>query len=497
MVLGAVLVASARADELGERLARMIGEHERSLVQVSFEVEVSNPFAGFGAMGGGRGARPGGSGDDEGGRRSWRDRRGSGGGGGETMQETGVGVLLDDQGHVLMARFQAPTIFGMSGGDSQKRGLAVTLGDGTQVEAEMVGTDEGLGLSVIRFDPAGLDLQPIARSRTGRVSMGDPVVVLGLLDASLGRGPTYRLTRVAGVIEGDRACMVTHDTVDDMIASPVLAEDGSLVGFIAPWRSEGEQQGGGFSMRGITRLLQGRGGGDLVARGVIVGLDRCQSILDDPASVGSGERGVHHGISVRAMGAAERGFYGGLEEHPGCVIVETVAEGSPAATAGIEPGDVLVAVGGKPVEVNRVGDEGRFDTLFAGRAPGDRVEVTGFRDGESRSFELVLVDAPTSWENAPTDGDSRYGVTTRELTDDYVRERGLPAGTRGVVVTQADPGGAAATAGLVSGDVIVSANGQAVESLSVWKRALATGGSLALEYLRNGQRQTATMTPGR
>jgi serine protease Do len=164
--------------------------------------------------------------------------------------------------------------------------------------------------------------------------------------------------------------------------------------------------------------------------------------------------------------------------------------GSPAAEAGVREADILLKVEDEVIDSRAVGG---FEQLFATRQPGEQVKLQGLRDGEPISFTLALATAPATWADAPTHRDDALGLTVKQITADYVEERRLQAGQQGVVVVALTEEGVAARAGLREGDILVSASGRPLESLSVFQRALAAGGNLDVEYLRGGSRGTTTL----
>jgi serine protease Do len=406
------------------------------------------------------------------------------------MEESGPGVILDRQGHVLAAHFEPPS-FGF-GGDATTPAMEeikIRLPDGATVEGEYLGQDPVTRLAILKFDPAGLTFQPLATGRGGSIGLGDPVMVVGRLPASLGSGMTFRMTRINGEVGG---VYLTQESLDDMISAPVYSERGVLVGFVGPYRAEGqEDQRQGFSFRSIMRVVQGRGGGEFTARGVLIPLDSLSELLADPAAVSQRTALGWHGLEVRPVTDQYRSFYGGLDDYPGCVTVASVAPDSPGAAVDLRPADILLRVDDTVVDARAPGG---FDQLFAGKQPGDEVVITGLRDGEPITFTLTLAPAPPTWSTAPGARDAGLGLAVKQLTPDYVKDRRLPEGLTGVVVTEVVAESAAAAAGLKEGDIITEAGGRPVESLAVFKRALDAGGTtLELQYVRNGKQARASL----
>ena len=176
--------------------------------------------------------------------------------------------------------------------------------------------------------------------------------------------------------------------------------------------------------------------------------------LEDDGTVERGWLGVHiQGLDKDlAQGL-------GLDDTNGAVVAE-VSEGSPAAEAGFERGDVIRKFDGKPVE--RVTDLTR---MVADTSAGHAVDVVVWRNNAEQTIEVkvgqmpkedqVVAAAEPSSEAAET---PKLGVMLAELTPDARQSLNLPDGAEGVVVTDVQPGSPAAEKGLQPGDVIVEAD---------------------------------------
>jgi S1-C subfamily serine protease len=174
-------------------------------------------------------------------------------------------------------------------------------------------------------------------------------------------------------------------------------------------------------------------------------------------------------------------------------IVSDVQDGSPAARAGIRPGDVILALNGRPVDSSN-----DLRNHVAPLGLGATASLTLWRDGHERSVTATLAELPgdktASRETAPAEH-GRYGLAVEPLTPQRASELGAKA-SRGVVVTEVDPDGPAAEAGLQSGDVIEQVNGRAVASGPELRSALESvhGNKPALVLIeRQGHRLFVTL----
>jgi serine protease Do len=142
--------------------------------------------------------------------------------------------------------------------------------------------------------------------------------------------------------------------------------------------------------------------------------------------------------------------YVGLPEIRGVVVKDIPSDDSPAKAAGILPGDVIIAVDGKPVE--RVG---QLQQVIGFRKPGDVVRVEVARKGGMRktfSVKLQALNEQPQLAAANEDDDNnaagstgsamnRLGISVEPVTPDIAQQLQLPNNMRGLVVTDVTPGG--------------------------------------------------------
>jgi serine protease Do len=185
----------------------------------------------------------------------------------------------------------------------------------------------------------------------------------------------------------------------------------------------------------------------------------------------------------------------GLKSTKGALIADVVPK-SPAAEAGLKPGDVVVALNGKPVN-----DPNQFQRDVGTIQPGQVAKVDVIRDSKTRTFEVKLKErpedsdisdrSPTQNSQEKTPGDL-LGVRVQDLTPELKQRARVDDQTKGVVVTDVAPDSPAATAGLEPGDVITEVNRQEVTSVDQYKKAIARlkKGGTALLRVKSGPSAT-------
>jgi len=153
-----------------------------------------------------------------------------------------------------------------------------------------------------------------------------------------------------------------------------------------------------------------------------------------------------------------------LKNQSGALIGDVLDDG-PAAKAGFKPGDVVLEFNGKPVTDSR-----HLQLAVAGTKPGSQVPVEILRNGEKKTLNVTIKQLPGTEELAETNSENGRdtgtlnGVGVSDLYQQYRNEFNIPKNIKGAVVTQVEPGSAAAEAGLKPGDVIEDINHHPVQS---------------------------------
>jgi serine protease Do len=159
----------------------------------------------------------------------------------------------------------------------------------------------------------------------------------------------------------------------------------------------------------------------------------------------------------------------GLPDGKGALVAQ-VTEGSPAATAGLKRGDVIVAVGDRAV--NRATD---LPPIVADLEPGRPTRLTVLREGKRISLDATITRLdeerePRAVSKAEPQG--RLGLVVGPLTPEVARELSLPRDSKGVVIRDVRNGSPADEAGLRPADVIMEVNRRPVESVEDLRRML-------------------------
>jgi serine protease Do len=345
--------------------------------------------------------------------------------------------------------------------------IRVKLDDGRELTAKIAGRDSRTDIALLKVEARGLPVIPIGDSAALRV--GEPVMAIGNpfgLEQTVTTGIVSATGRVIG--EGP---------YDDFIQT-----DAS----INPGNSGGPLINAAGEAVGINTAIVSRGGGS-VGIGFAIPTNLAKPVLTQLAAAGHVERGWL-GVAIQPLTPdLAKGF--ALPGHDGA-LVSSVTEGSPAAKAGLKPGDVIVKYDGR--KVARAADLPR---AVADTPVGRAVALQVIRDGATMTLTATvarleepreaMADADTSPTAAPT-----LGVTGRTLTPSVAQQLGLHD-SRGVLVVGVQDGSRADDAGLKAGDVIAEVDHRTMASVQELQTAVRThrsGAPLLVLVHRDGER---------
>jgi serine protease Do len=158
------------------------------------------------------------------------------------------------------------------------------------------------------------------------------------------------------------------------------------------------------------------------------------------------------------------------------VVVGDVTASSPAQEAGVQRGDIILELNGKPVA-----DSNQLRMTISLMEPGTTVKLKLIRYGGPRELSVKLAEMPTETAKLKSGEEgvekALDGVEVSNLNPEIAEQLNLPSSTKGVVVTDVDPSSKMADAGLRKGDVIQEVNHQPVKSVSEFQSAIHNGGS--------------------
>jgi serine protease Do len=222
-----------------------------------------------------------------------------------------------------------------------------------------------------------------------------------------------------------------------------------------------------------------------------------RTVSDQLAATGHVTRGFVGVGTQTVSGAMAKALH--LPEASGALLA-SVASGSPAAKAGLEPGDVVESVNGQKITSPR-----DLAVTVASVTPGEEAKFQILRDGQDRDIEVKVGEQPPEkTAHAQPDEPSargQLGLALGSLTPDVRDQLNVPDGTQGALVRSVRSGSPADEAGLRPGDVIVGVGNQKVSSPSDATKAIAAAitaksHAVALRVLRDGEVAFVGVTVG-
>jgi serine protease Do len=159
------------------------------------------------------------------------------------------------------------------------------------------------------------------------------------------------------------------------------------------------------------------------------------------------------------------------------IVVGDVSSDSPAQKAGIQRGDIILAVNGKTVS-----DSNQLRMSISMMQPGTELKLKMLRNGAEHDTTVRLAEMPTEAAKAESNDDeggnkALDGVEVSNLNAGIARQLNIPSSTKGVVVTDIDPSSKMADSGLQKGDVIQQVNHQSIGNVSEFQSAIRKAGS--------------------
>jgi serine protease Do len=373
-------------------------------------------------------------------------RHGFPGGNGEGMS-MGSGIIIDPSGIVLTNNHV------VQGGGK----ITVRLHDGRELTGTDVKLDPKSDLAIFRLKDAG-KLEAAKLGNSDEMQVGDWVLALGDPFGLEG-------TVTAGIIsaKGRSNLGITQGTRESFIQTDAAINPGNSGGPLV--NLDGE-------VIGINTAISSRTGGNLGV-GFCIPSNLAKWVSDQLIAKGNVKRS-YLGVIIQPV-SHELANQFGVEPGKGAVVGD-IQPKSPAADAGLEKGDVIVELAGKPIN-----GTSELQAAVEEASVGQRLPVVVIRDGKRVTVDVTTREQPSNYGLAqgesmlPGQGgslrDEKLGLEVSDLSADVAKKLDIKEG-EGVVITDVQSGSAAESAGLTSGMVVVQVNKKPVKSLEDFRTAM-------------------------
>jgi serine protease Do/serine protease DegQ len=327
--------------------------------------------------------------------------------------------------------------------------ITVTLNDARQLSAKLIGTDPESDIAVVKVEPKNLTELPIADS--SQLQVGDFVVAIG---NPFGLGQTV----TSGIVSALGRSGLGIEGYEDFIQTDASINPGNSGGALVNLRGE---------LVGINTAILAPNGGN-VGIGFAIPSNMAAQIKNTLVEHGSVKRG-QLGVNIQDL-TPDLAQAFGLKQAQGAVITAVQAK-SPAAKAGLEPGDIVVAINDKPIKSSQ-----EIRNTIGLLPVGEEVKLEILRGGETQKIKAEIAAPKLVQEDGQKVHPKLAGLLLRNATSSD--------SAQGVLIEKIHTGSYAFQAGLRPGDAIVAANRQAVSSLDELKRATSGSRDLLLNIQR-------------
>ncbi|WP_455375460.1 DegQ family serine endoprotease [Kaarinaea lacus] len=361
----------------------------------------------------------------------------------QRQQSAGSGVIVDAKEGVVITNFHV-----IKGADE----VHVSLTDGRNFKAKVIGEDPDLDVAVLKIKPDRLLEVSLADSNT--LEVGDFVVAIG---NPFGLGQTV----TTGIVSALGRTGLGIEGYENFIQTDASINPGNSGGALVNLRGE---------LVGINTAIIAPSGGN-VGIGFAIPINMVKSSMEQILKHGEVRRG-YMGINIQDITPDLRQAFN-LPNGQRGVLITGIDDGSPADEAGIKAGDIVTSIAGESTT-----STGQLRSQIAVKSVGDTVEIGIIRDTKEKRIK-VKIAAP---EKTVADIRSKYSKLLEGAQFEDHR------GGKGVVVSQIAPNSNAAYSGLRQGDIIMGVNRQRVTDMKSFRKALKSDSEKLLIHInRNGR----------
>ncbi len=337
--------------------------------------------------------------------------------------------------------------------------IKVSLSDEKVYEAEVVGRDPKTDIALIKIKADG-DFPTASLGNSEELEVGDWVIAIGNpfgLDQTVTAGIVSAKGRVIGAGPYDNFIQTDASINPGNSGGPLFNTKGEVIG--------------------INTMIFSPSGGN-VGIGFAIPVNMAKELLPQLKEKGKITRGWL-GVMIQHV-TPELAESFGMSKEKGALIADVVKD-SPADSAGIKRGDIILRYNGK--DVDKMNDLSR---LVAVTPVGKEIELFILREGKEVRLKVKIEEMKEEKEAVAEKGEKDLGMNVQEITPEIARYLSLED-TSGVIVTEVDADSPAADAEIGRGDIIKEVNRVTIKTLSDYKKAIkATKGNKVLLLVKRG-----------
>jgi serine protease Do len=380
----------------------------------------------------------------------------------QAERSLGSGVIVDKRGYILTNNHVV----------EQATKIQVQLdGSTTKYTAKVIGVDEDTDLAVIKID-VGKELPFAKLGNSDGVQVGDWVLAIGSpfgLNATVTAGIISAKDR-GGIGRQFQRFLQTDAAINPgNSGGPLVDMAGQVIGINTAIITGGRgYEGVGFAMPSTTAVT------------VYDQLVKSGRVTRGSIGVNFQEELGTNQITLKSLGAP----YG--------VVIQGVEPGSPAEKAGLKGGDVISSVNGNPV---KTGND--LVNPIASAPIGSKIKITYYRDKQQHDTTATIEDRTRVFPNAagrmngtPEEpAPAEFGLRVQSLSPERAQRVGME-GQKGVLVSEVEPASFGEDIGFNPGDVVSEINGQSVNSVDEYRKAIAKlkpGENVVFKVLRHSR----------